>query len=98
MLYLSHSSKTDSSAPRAIEMEKAGFFDLNSMGDAPHGANRASFLRAQLDPLQLKMLLERMDRPVAPHDVVLVDRVQVFGALGEPPREGVQDEAGMERS
>ena len=67
------------------------------MGDAPRRAHRALLLRAELDPLQLKMLLERMDGPVAPDEVVLVDRGQVLGALGQLPRDGVEHEARVER-
>src|SRR5712692_9871524 len=87
----------DSTAPRASVIEKVAFFDLNSMGDAPRGTDRAFFLRAEFDPLQLKMLVEGMNGPVTPDEVVLADRVQEFGALGQPPRDGVEDEAGVER-
>jgi hypothetical protein len=56
------------------------------MGDAPRGTDRAFFLRAEFDPLQLKMLVEGMNGPVTPDEVVLADGVQEFGALGQPPR------------
>src|SRR5262245_55547049 len=68
------------------------------MGDAPRGADCALPLRAELNPLQLKMLLERMNRAVAPNDIVLIDRVEVFGALGQSPRDRVEHEARVERS
>src|SRR6185437_3454124 len=55
------------------------------------------FLRAEIGPLQLKVLVEGMDGPVAPNEVVFADRVQEFRALGQPPRDGVEDEAGVER-
>src|SRR5262249_35016860 len=78
-------------------MEKVGFFDLNSMGNTPRGADRAALLRAQRDPLQLKMLVERVHRAVAPDNVVLLDRGQIFGPPGWPARDGVEDVAGVER-
>ena len=67
------------------------------MGDAPCGTDRALLLRAEFDPLQLKMLVEGMDRPVTPNEVIFVDRVEEFGALFQPPRDSIEDKAGVER-
>src|SRR6266436_2284457 len=64
-------TKIASRAFLGIDIVTFGVFDLN-IGSAPHRANGATLLRIQLDPLELKMLLEWVHRPIPPYDVVLV--------------------------
>src|SRR5260370_3590873 len=76
------------------EIRTFGCLDLN-VGGTPYRTNSAIFLRVQHNPLQLEMAVERMDRPVAPNEVVFLDGRQVFRPFGKAPGDGVQCEARM---
>src|SRR5258708_4503801 len=67
------------------------------MSDAPCGADGALLLPAEHGSLQVKMLVERVHRAVAPNEIVFVDRVEKFRPLGQLPRNGIQDKARVER-